>query len=197
MAPLANKRRLFQKISVDGGVSWSPAIKFIGNDATGVAPQGTYDSGITYTLNEGVTYNGSYYRSLSADNIGNQPDTSPAYWEEMISKGNTGPEVKHIIKDSATVTNGSVVLDAYKDIYTASVSADITFTFDISGLGDLTNKVVTFELHIDMSTVSVLTLPASVSWIDTPVFSNTGKYILVFRSTDGGTNWLGNLAYEV
>ena len=195
--PLPTSGDFFQKISVDGGVSWSPAIKFIGDDGTGIAPQGTYDSGITYTLNEGVTYNGSYYRSLTADNIGNQPDTSPAYWEEMISKGDTGPEVKHIIKDSATVTNGTVVLDAYKDIYTASISADTTFTFDISELGDLTNKVVTFELHIDMSTVSVLTFPASVSWIDTPVFSNTGKYILVFRSTDGGTNWLGNLAYEV
>ena len=198
--PLPTAGDFFQKISVDGGVSWSPAIKFIGNDGTGVVPQGTYDSGTTYALNEGVTYNGSYYRSLTADNIGNQPDTSPASWELMVSigdTGDTGPEVKHIIKDSATVTNGTVVLDAYKDIYNAPVSVDTTFTFDVSGLGNLINKVVTFELHIDMSTVSVLTFPASVSWIDTPVFSNTGKYVLVFRSTDGGTNWLGNLAYEV
>jgi hypothetical protein len=95
------------------------------------------------------------------------------------------------------LADGNIVLAPYKKIYQATVAADTTFTFDVSGLGTLTNKVVTFELHIDMTAVSVLTFPASVNWIDTPIFSSTGKYILVFRSIDGGTNWLGNLAYEV
>jgi hypothetical protein len=101
-----------------------------------------------------------------------------------------------ITNDAEIVTGGAVTLDTYKYIYSASVSADTTFTFDISGLGALTNKVVTFELHIDMTVVSTLTFPAAVSWIDTPVFSGTGKYVLVFRTTDGGANWLGNLAYR-
>ena len=61
-----------------------------GATGTGVAPQGTYASGTTYALNDGVTYDGSYYRSLANDNTGNQPDTSPASWELMIAKGDTG-----------------------------------------------------------------------------------------------------------
>jgi len=61
-----------------------------GTNGTGVAPQGEYAAGTTYALNEGVTYDGSYYRSKVADNTGNQPDTSTTQWELMISKGDTG-----------------------------------------------------------------------------------------------------------
>ncbi|MDD5726988.1 MAG: hypothetical protein PHV59_00350 [Victivallales bacterium] len=64
----------------------------VGANGTGVAPQGAYAYGTTYALNEGVTYDGSYYRSLSDNNTGNQPDTSPAYWELMIAKGDTGDQ---------------------------------------------------------------------------------------------------------
>jgi hypothetical protein len=78
------------------GATW---VQYLGNDGadgsngTGVSPQGTYASGTTYALNEGVTYNGSYYRSLAADNTGNQPDTNPTYWEKMISIGKTGTNI--------------------------------------------------------------------------------------------------------
>jgi hypothetical protein len=167
-----------------------------GANGTGVAPLGTYAAGTTYALNEGVTYAGSYYRSLAADNTGNQPDTSPASWELMIASV-TGPEVKHIIKDSDSFTGGTITLDAYKDIYKTAVAADVTFTFDVSGLGTLTDKVVTFELHIDMTTVATITFPASVSWLDEPLMNVIGVYYLAFRTDDGGTTWLGNLAYEV
>lgn len=61
-----------------------------GDNGTDVAPKGTYNAATTYILNEGVTYNGSYYRSLANDNTGNQPDTSSEKWELMISKGETG-----------------------------------------------------------------------------------------------------------
>jgi len=67
-------------------------VKYLGNNGTGVAPQGEYAAGTTYALNEGVTYDGSYYRSKVADNTGNQPDTSTTQWELMISSvtGDTG-----------------------------------------------------------------------------------------------------------
>jgi hypothetical protein len=57
---------------------------------TSVSPQGIYDSGTTYALNDGVTYNGSYYRSLVNGNTGNPPDTSSDYWELMVAKGDKG-----------------------------------------------------------------------------------------------------------
>lgn len=83
---------------VVGDFSAATWVKYLGIDGedgdngTGVAPQGEYAGGTTYALNEGVTYDGSYYRSKVADNTGNQPDTSPAEWELMISsiKGDTG-----------------------------------------------------------------------------------------------------------
>ncbi len=186
------------------GGEWTEAIQLLegpqgihGDNGTGVSPQGTYAAGTSYALNEGVTYGGSYYRSLASGNTGNQPDTSSTEWEQMIAKGDTGPSVKRIIKSSSALSTGTVELDAYIDIYTRTVAADTTFVFATSGLTLLDGDVVTFELHIDMTTVSALTFPASVSWIDTPLFNAAKKYILVFRSTDGGANWLGSLAYEV
>jgi hypothetical protein len=84
------------------GGEWSEAIALVvgpagadgidGIDGIGVAPQGAYASGTTYALDDGVTYDGSYYRSLIADNTGNQPDSSPEQWELMIEKGETGAQ---------------------------------------------------------------------------------------------------------
>ncbi len=71
------------------GTTW---VKYLGENGTGVAPQGTYNSSTTYTLNDGVTYNGSYYRSLVLTNLGHQPDTSTGYWQEMVAKGDTGEQ---------------------------------------------------------------------------------------------------------
>ncbi|MFA7185130.1 MAG: hypothetical protein WC082_09565, partial [Victivallales bacterium] len=151
-------------------------------DAT-AAPTADEDSGDGYGVGSlwvDVTHDKSYI-CLDAT-------SAAAVWREIAPPS--------IVKNSATLSNGTVSLDAYKDVYAISVSSATTFTFSTSNLPSLTNKVVTFELHINMTVVSTLTFPASVSWLDTPVFSSTGTYVLVFRTSDGGTNWLGNLAYE-
>ena len=79
---------LIGTVYVSGEISGSGVTRLAAD--TSISPQGIYDSGTTYTLNDGVTYEGSYYRSLANDNTGNQPDASPAYWELMIAKGDDG-----------------------------------------------------------------------------------------------------------
>lgn len=45
------------------------------------SPMGTWLMATPYPLDAMVEYSGKYYRSLSAGNTGNQPDTSPTFWE--------------------------------------------------------------------------------------------------------------------
>lgn len=49
-----------------------------------------YASDFTYALHGQVFYDGIPYRSLSAGNIGNQPDISPAFWEVTGGGGSGG-----------------------------------------------------------------------------------------------------------
>lgn len=62
-----------------------------GADGIGIAPQGSYDAGTTYSIDHGVTYQGTFWRSVQNGNQGNAPGSSPAFWEEMVVKGDTGP----------------------------------------------------------------------------------------------------------
>jgi hypothetical protein len=61
-----------------------------GADGVNITAQGTYAGGTIYGLNDGVTYQGSFWRSLQAGNTGNAPDLSPAFWEQTVAKGDTG-----------------------------------------------------------------------------------------------------------
>ncbi|MEK6702668.1 MAG: hypothetical protein AABZ53_10415, partial [Planctomycetota bacterium] len=47
-------------------------------------------SNTTYASNNAVLFNGSTYRSLTDNNIGNSPSSSPAYWSLVAAKGDTG-----------------------------------------------------------------------------------------------------------
>jgi hypothetical protein len=49
--------------------------------------QGPWNSGSSYNLSDGVSYNGSSYISLAGGNAGNQPDTSPASWSLLAGAG--------------------------------------------------------------------------------------------------------------
>jgi len=52
--------------------------------------QGTWSIATTYNLDDGVMFAGSSYRSLTAANIGNQPDASPAAWAVVAQAANAG-----------------------------------------------------------------------------------------------------------
>jgi len=112
----------------------------------------------------------------------------------LENKLNTLPE---IIQSVITLDNENIALIKNKSIYTHSPTGNTTYTFDVSGLGDLTDKCITFELHIEMpDPVVVITFPSNIDWVINPVIDTGGvTYCLVFRSMDGGVSWVGNLAY--
>ena len=56
----------------------------------GLAYRGAYGSTTNYGLNDGVTYLGSSYISLAANNVGNSPDASPAFWGLLAAQGTVG-----------------------------------------------------------------------------------------------------------
>ncbi len=65
---------------------------------TGINWRGAWTSIDTYMAGDGVSFGGSSYICLQANNTGNQPDSSPAFWDLVAQKGdkgdqgNTGPK---------------------------------------------------------------------------------------------------------
>ena len=51
---------------------------------------GGWQSGDTYNENDIVTFNGQTYISLQNSNQGNNPETSPTFWELLAAKGDLG-----------------------------------------------------------------------------------------------------------
>lgn len=79
----------------DQGIQGEQGIQ--GDAGIGIVPQGTYSAGTTYVLNQGVTYQGSFWRSLQNGNAGNTPTNSPSHWEQMVERGATGPAADTVI----------------------------------------------------------------------------------------------------
>src|SRR5207248_3260193 len=56
----------------------------------GISFRGSYQSVANYALADGVSYNGSGYVSLIANNHGNTPDQSPSQWGLFAAAGSPG-----------------------------------------------------------------------------------------------------------
>ncbi len=52
---------------------------------------GNYNPQTSYALNDAVSYSGSTFISLAANNHGNPPDTSPSLWAVLAARGLSGP----------------------------------------------------------------------------------------------------------
>ena len=57
---------------------------------TGITWRGAWASTETYAAGDGINFQGSSYISLQKDNTANQPDVSPAHWDLIAQKGDTG-----------------------------------------------------------------------------------------------------------
>lgn len=100
------------KLTIKGGMVQSPSGESypIGID------RGTWNSGVLYYIGEKVTYAGSLYRSLTDENVGNTPTSSPTYWEIYVQKGADGATI-NVKGHKATVgdlpSTGNSQYDAY------------------------------------------------------------------------------------
>ena len=51
-----------------------------------------WDGATVYASNDTISYNGTSYRSIADNNIGNLPDASPNSWSVMAARGDQGPK---------------------------------------------------------------------------------------------------------
>lgn len=114
--------------------------------------------------------------------------------EVIDNLGGGGSSLGAIYQKSAAAA-ATVALADDTVIYTHTPTANTTYTFSTTNLTDKSN-VITFELVITMdTTVRTLTFN-NVTWLngETPGLSVASQtYLLVFRSFNGGTTWVGNL----
>ena len=68
-----------------------------GDPGVAIVAKGAYSAGTAYAEDDGVTYQGSFWRSLQNANQGNTPDSSPTFWEETVERGDTGPAADTVI----------------------------------------------------------------------------------------------------
>lgn len=126
---------------------------------------------------------------------GNLVSGTPLTATEVATKGYVDSFPLSIHAGLVNLQSSTVTLQDNVTIYKYSVSATTTFTFSTSSLVR-TDGALTFELYIVMpSTVYTITFPNNVSWLngEAPSMSTPSKtYMIVFRSLDGGSTWLGS-----
>lgn len=78
------------------------------------------------------------------------------------------------------------------DVFTVTVSADVTFTFSNVPSG----KAATFNMIITNGGAATVTWPTSVKWASgtKPTLTASGVDVLTFLTPDGGTTWYGTVA---
>ena len=95
------KHRLFARILLIAFTTAAPASYCVhAQTRTPVAYMGT--SGTTYNLNDVVLLNGVDYISLSANNLGNPPASSPARWIALDGDGDVSVKTFGAVGDGAT-----------------------------------------------------------------------------------------------
>lgn len=95
---------------------------------------------------------------------------------------------------SKQIETSDITLEDNMAVYIKTITSDITLSFDTSLLSK-TDKIITFELILNINKIVSIIFPNTTQWLDgiTPNLSNTGSYLLVFRSFDNGNNWIGSI----
>jgi collagen type VII alpha len=60
------------------------------NGTPGMLWQGAWSSGMNYAVDDAVSYGGTSYLSVTAGNVGQRPDVSPANWAVLAQAGSAG-----------------------------------------------------------------------------------------------------------
>ena len=120
-------------------------------------------------------------------------DGAVRYVDTSNSGGSSGGGSLGVHSTMVTLQTPTVALQDDVAIYAYTASGNTTLVFDTSGLST-TEDVLTFELYLTLNGNVSITFPASVYWVnnDTPVVTGAGTHMLVFRSINGGTTWLGS-----
>ncbi len=95
-------------------------------------------------------------------------------------------------------SSNTIALNKNFTIYKKTISSTSTLNFTMPSDYSSSLGVLTFELYIDMTTASNILWTPTISWNGgtAPLFNAVKKYLLSFRTFDGGTTWIGNLEME-
>lgn len=92
-----------------------------------------------------------------------------------------------------------LVIDLYSKIYKIDVATATTVTLNVdsSYIPILTNNALTIELHINMTSASLMAFPVNVSWVggSAPAFNAINNYRIDLRTMNAGTTWLAEYKY--
>ncbi len=104
-------------------------------------------------------------------------------------------------KQQVATTGANIIFNENVSIYTYTVSSATTFTFALDALQSA--ACYTFELWLNMKTVSTLSFPSNIAWLDgsAPIMDEATTYCIVVRKlpsslVTNGKNILLNLAYK-
>lgn len=107
---------------------------------TGLSPRGAYAAGVTYYLNETVTYNGGTYLAVQNAFSSQAPSgtgQSNSYWSVLAAPGATGAPATPPGAFSTTITigaqTGTVNLRALADAAGYTGNSNATITFNVTG----------------------------------------------------------------
>lgn len=107
------------------------------------------------------------------------------------------PYTKQIVATTGT----NIIFNENTSIYTYTITGSTTFTFNLDALSSA--ACYTFELWLNMKTVSTLSFPSNIAWLDgsAPVMNEATTYCIVIRKlpaslVTNGKNILMNLAYK-
>ena len=96
------------------------------------------------------------------------------------------------------VDGSTIALNKAFTIYKKTVNSAVTLNFTMPQGYTSTLGVLTFELFIDMTAAANILWTPTIAWNGgvAPTFNQIKKYLLSFRTFDGGTSWIGNVEME-
>lgn len=180
--------------------------------------EGTWSSGTTYAVNDGVIYAGNSYIAILGSNTNHQPDTSPTYWSLVGTAGAdgegvaTGGSTDQILAKNSGTDFDTVWIDRDRKIFTGSgtpgsvtgsVNNDVyinttngTFYKKISGTWTL--QYTDVQVPSGGTTGQILAKNSNTNydseWIDPPTSlppgGTTGQVLAKQSTTDGDADWV-------
>lgn len=98
-----------------------------------------------------------------------------------------------------STTTKDIQIDLNTEIYKLDVATATTVTLNVDSyyIPILTNNALTIELHINMTSASLMTFPVNVSWVggSAPAFNAINNYRIDLRTMNAGTTWLAEYKY--
>nr|DAI24827.1 MAG TPA: hypothetical protein [Caudoviricetes sp.] len=130
----------------------------------------------------------------SGDTPNGEDNTQLASSIQRIVDG--GVRYQSLYQRLRTVDGGVLLAEDEKIINWAELTADTTFTIDMSQTTKKSDTdVVTFELYVNMPTPVVIVWPEGIQWPDgeAPDVSEPGLYLLTFRYIYKEAIWQASL----